>query len=102
MTTSRGHPNRKGRHWSRCVARSLAWYRMPNKASRMASRASRLTEKALQGLGFFADHCSYFPVRGSITSALAADLMGYTTAKGSIQFPSDEPLPADLVARLIE
>jgi len=58
--------------------------------------------KGVAGLGFYADHCSYFPMSGSITSELAAELEGYTTAKGSIQFPSDEPLPADLVARLIE
>ena len=39
---------------------------------------------------------------GSVTAELAEALTGYVTTKGAVQFPVDEPLPADLVARLVE
>jgi uncharacterized protein YdhG (YjbR/CyaY superfamily) len=58
--------------------------------------------KGVAGFGFYKNHCTYFPMSGSITSELADDLTGFVTAKGSIQFPTDEPLPDDLVARLVE
>jgi uncharacterized protein YdhG (YjbR/CyaY superfamily) len=58
--------------------------------------------KGVAGYGFYKNHCTYFPMSGSITTELAPELLGYVTAKGSIRFPSDEPLPAGLVARLVE
>ena len=54
------------------------------------------------GFGHYAKHCAYFPMSGSITSALAEELTGYKTSKGSVHFAVDEPLPADVVRRLIE
>ena len=58
--------------------------------------------KGVAGFGFYKNHCTYFPMSGSITTELADDLTGFVTAKGSIQFPVDEPLPDDLVARLVD
>lgn len=58
--------------------------------------------KGVAGFGFYKNHCTYFPMSGSITAELADDLTGFVTAKGSVQFPTDEPLSADLVARLVE
>lgn len=58
--------------------------------------------KGVAGFGFYKQHCTYFPMSGSITAELADELTGYATAKGSIRFPVDEPLPADLVTRLVE
>ena len=57
--------------------------------------------KGVAGFGFYKDHCTYFPMSGSITTELAGDLAGYVTAKGSIRFAPDEPLPPDLVERLV-
>jgi uncharacterized protein YdhG (YjbR/CyaY superfamily) len=54
------------------------------------------------GFGSAQGHCTYFPMSGSITAELAGDLSGYRTAKGSIRFPADQPLPTDLITRLIE
>lgn len=54
------------------------------------------------GFGFSKQHCTYFPMSGSITAELADELTGYATAKGSIRFPVDEPLPTALVTRLVE
>ncbi len=39
---------------------------------------------------------------GAVTTELADRLQGYVTAKGSIRFPNDAPLPPELVARLVE
>ena len=58
--------------------------------------------KGVAGFGFYKNHCTYFPMSGSITAELADDLQGYVTAKGSIRFPNDEPPPQQLVARLVE
>ena len=61
----------------------------------------KLRGKGVAGLGYFKNHCTYFPMSGAITTELADDLAGYVTAKGSIRFATDEPLPADLVERLV-
>ena len=62
----------------------------------------KVAGKGVAGFGFHRNHCTYFPMSGSITAELADDLKQYVTAKGSIQFPTDEPLPGALVARLVE
>ena len=58
--------------------------------------------KGVAGFGFYTNHCTYFPMSGSITAELADDLKHYVTAKGSIQFATDEPLPAELVEHLVD
>ena len=58
--------------------------------------------KGVAGFAFYTNHCTYFPMSGSITTELADELTGFVTAKGSIQFPTDEPLSDQLVARLVE
>ena len=58
--------------------------------------------KGVAGFASYAGHCSYLPMSGSITAELAEQLTGYTTSKGSIQFPTDTPLPHDLVGQLVE
>jgi len=57
--------------------------------------------KGVAGFGFYKDHCTYFPMSGSITAELADELGGYVTSKGSIRFAADEPLPDVLVERLV-
>ena len=54
------------------------------------------------GFGFSTNHCTYFPMSGSITTELADELQGLVSAKGSVRFPCDEPLPEALVRRLVE
>lgn len=57
--------------------------------------------KGVAGIGYFKNHCTYFPMSGSVTTELAQELAGFVTAKGSIQFAPDEPLSAGLVQRLV-
>ena len=58
--------------------------------------------KGVAGFGYYKNHCTYLPMSGSVTTELADELSGFVTAKGSIRFASDEPLPADLVRHLVE
>lgn len=59
-------------------------------------------KKHIAGFAAFKNHCSYFPMSGSVIANLSAELTKYTTSKGAIQFPLDKPLPATLVKKLIQ
>jgi uncharacterized protein YdhG (YjbR/CyaY superfamily) len=63
--------------------------------------AFKLHGKTVAGFAAFKNHVSYLPHSGSVLPALADDLAGYESTKGSLHFPIDEPLPPDLVATLI-
>lgn len=45
-------------------------------------------------------HIGFYPGAGAIAH-FKEDLSVYKGAKGSIQFPLDEPLPADLITRIV-
>jgi uncharacterized protein YdhG (YjbR/CyaY superfamily) len=49
----------------------------------------------------FSNHCSLFPT-ASVIEEFKEELKGYTTSKGTIQFPTDKPLPASLVKKLVK
>jgi len=49
----------------------------------------------------FSDHCSLFPT-ASVIEAFKNELKGFTTSKGTIQFPTHKPLPAALVKKLVK
>ena len=48
----------------------------------------------------FSNHCSLFPT-ASVIEALKDELNGFHTSKGTIQFPTDKPLPAALVKKIV-
>ena len=84
----------------RSLARSAApdaedaWsYRIP---------ALRLDGKVLVWYAGFKAHVSLFPMTDRIRRAFAAELKGYKTAKGTIQFPVGKRIPVSLVKRLIK
>lgn len=58
--------------------------------------------KPIAGYAASARHCSYHPMSGAVVGQLAEALTAYATSKGTIRFPVGEPLPAALVARLIQ
>jgi uncharacterized protein YdhG (YjbR/CyaY superfamily) len=49
----------------------------------------------------FSDHCSLFPT-ASVIEAFKKELEGFPTSRGTIQFPTDKPLPAALVKKLVK
>ena len=49
----------------------------------------------------FTDHCSFFPT-ASVIESFKKELKGYPTSKGTIQFPTDKPLPTTLVKKLVK
>ena len=49
----------------------------------------------------FSDHCSLFPT-AAVIEAFKSELKGFSTSKGTIQFPTDKPLPTALVKKLVK
>ena len=49
----------------------------------------------------FSNHCSLFPT-ASVVEAFKNELKGFSTSKGTIHFPTDEPLPTALIKRIVK
>ena len=49
----------------------------------------------------FKNHIGFYPTPSGIT-AFKEELKGYKSAKGSVQFPIDKPLPLNLIKRMVE
>jgi uncharacterized protein YdhG (YjbR/CyaY superfamily) len=49
----------------------------------------------------YANHIGFYPMPSSIRF-FADELAKYTTSKGAIQFPMDQPLPLKLVSRIVK
>ena len=49
----------------------------------------------------FSNHCSFFPT-ASVVEAFKDQLKGYSISKGTIQFPTDKPLPAALIRKMVK
>jgi uncharacterized protein YdhG (YjbR/CyaY superfamily) len=49
----------------------------------------------------FSDHCSLFPT-AAVIETFKNELKGFSISKGTIQFPTDKPLPAGLVKKIVK
>jgi uncharacterized protein YdhG (YjbR/CyaY superfamily) len=49
----------------------------------------------------FKDHIGFFPTSSGI-SAFTKELASYNTAKGTVRFPLDKPLPVNLVKKIVK
>lgn len=49
----------------------------------------------------FTRHCSLFPT-AAVIEEFKKELEGFSTSKGTIQFPNDKPLPAALIKKLVK
>ena len=50
--------------------------------------------------GGYTKHIGFYPTPSGIQK-FAQELSGYETSKGSVKFPLDNPLPYDLVAKIV-
>jgi len=63
--------------------------------------AFKVKGKTVAGFAACKNHLSYLPHSGSVLPALEAELAGYDATKGSLHFAVDQPLPPDLVRKLV-
>lgn len=59
-------------------------------------------KKPLVGYAAFKEHCSFFPMSGTVIETLAEDLKSYQTSKGTIRFPANKPLSATLINKIVK
>jgi uncharacterized protein YdhG (YjbR/CyaY superfamily)/D-alanine-D-alanine ligase-like ATP-grasp enzyme len=52
--------------------------------------------------GYWKDHIALYGTSGRFIKAHAAELKPYVRSKGTIQFPSDQPLPVGLVTKIVK
>lgn len=57
-------------------------------------------KRVLVWFAAFSNHCSLFP-GSSVIEAFQNELQGFSTSKGTIQFPLDKPLPTTLIKKLV-
>lgn len=59
-------------------------------------------KRALVSYAAFKDHCSFFPMGSAALDALGDEVKPYRTAKGTLQFPLDKPMPAALIRKIVK
>ena len=64
--------------------------------------AFRLDGRFLVSYEAFKRHYSLFPWSDAMVEELGEELRPYAVGKGTIRFPADEPLPLELVRRIVE
>ena len=64
--------------------------------------AFKLRGETIAGFAAFKSHLSYLPHSGSVIRRLATETEGYSSTKGSLHVPVDQPLPKELVKKLLD
>jgi uncharacterized protein YdhG (YjbR/CyaY superfamily) len=62
----------------------------------------RVDGKVVAGFAAFKNHLAYLPHSGAVLADLGDAVAAYEHTPGSLRFAIDEPLPDDLVRRLVE
>jgi uncharacterized protein YdhG (YjbR/CyaY superfamily) len=63
--------------------------------------AFRMDGKVVAGFAAFKNHLSYLPHSGAVFGELEDDLISYRKSAGALRFPIDEPLPKEIVEKLV-
>jgi uncharacterized protein YdhG (YjbR/CyaY superfamily) len=63
--------------------------------------AFRYRGRALVSYSGFKAHCSFFPMDGEVIAAHRDELEGFFTARGTLRFTPEDPIPRDLVERMV-
>jgi uncharacterized protein YdhG (YjbR/CyaY superfamily) len=64
--------------------------------------AFKVEGKTIAGFAAFNKHLSFLPHSGSVFPELVEELAGYEKSSGALRFEVDQPLPAELVRKLID
>jgi uncharacterized protein YdhG (YjbR/CyaY superfamily) len=64
--------------------------------------AFRYRGRPLVSFGAGKGHCSFYVQSPEVIAAHQDELAGYDTSKGTIRFAPEQPLPADLVSKLVK
>ena len=63
--------------------------------------AFRYHGRALVSYSAFKAHCSLFPTSAALIEAHRGEFAGFATAKGTLRFTPEHPLPNDLVELMV-
>ena len=63
--------------------------------------AYRLGGKFVVSFGAYKRHYSLFPASQVVLDTLGEEAAAYAKGKGTFQFPANEPLPLDLISRIV-
>jgi uncharacterized protein YdhG (YjbR/CyaY superfamily) len=74
-----------------CLSYAMPGFRQPGPKGKMVA-----------GYAAFAKNCGYYPHSGNIIPQFTADLTGFKTTPGAIQFTPDHRIPDALILRLID
>ncbi len=81
--------------------RKLIRQNVPEAEEKIAYRMPTFTLNGnLVHFAAHAAHIGFYPTPSAITE-FSRELARYETSKGAIQFPLDEPLPTELIARIV-
>jgi uncharacterized protein YdhG (YjbR/CyaY superfamily) len=58
-------------------------------------------KKVLVWYAAFSNHCSLFPT-AALIDTFKDELKDFSTAKGTVHFPLDHPMPVDLIKRMVK
>lgn len=61
----------------------------------------KINHKNLVHFAVFKKHVGFYPAPSGIT-AFAKELAPYKSAKGSVQFPLDQPIPYELIKKIVK
>ena len=64
--------------------------------------AFRLNGRSLVFFGAWANHCSFYPGSSRTLKKFKSDLKGFQITKGTIRFSPYNPLPLELVKKLVK
>ena len=73
-----------------CLSYAMPGFRAPGPKGKMVA-----------GYAGFARNCGFYPHSGGIIPRFTADLTGFATTPGAIQFTPDHPIPAALLEKLV-
>jgi uncharacterized protein YdhG (YjbR/CyaY superfamily) len=63
--------------------------------------AFRYHGRSLVSYSAFKAHCSFFPMSSELIEKHKSELAGFSTARGTLRFTPEHPIPRDLVERIV-